>query len=320
MNPGARAHVALGDLIPLRYQARGFSLLPRQPVRSLLTGRHASRLRGRGLDFEELRRYVQGDDVRTIDWFATARRRSPHVRVYTEERDRSTLLVVDQRQSMFFGSRRAMKSVAAAEVAALAAWRSAAAGDRIGAIVYSDSDQVELRPQARGGAVTRILHELVRFNTMLTGGAAASANPGRLNAALRRAAELASHDWLICLIGDAYGADADTVELATRLSEHNDVISVFVYDALEAELPNIGVAVVADAGRQLEVDTGSRNLRSRFAAGFAERRQRIAELSRERAIPVLDIRTDRDVAAQLREILGKGPLRAGRPHHGIALA
>jgi DNA polymerase III delta prime subunit len=99
---------------------RGFSFLLRQPVYSILAGRHASRLRGRGLNFEEIRRYLPGDDIRNMDWRVTARTRRPHVRVYTEERDRPLLLVIDQRQSMFFGSRRAMKSVVAAEAAALA--------------------------------------------------------------------------------------------------------------------------------------------------------------------------------------------------------
>src|SRR4051812_20138734 len=108
-----RIAVTMEDLIGLRHRARGFSFLPRQPVHSLLAGRHASRLRGRGLDFEELRPYAQGDDTRTIDWNATARLREPFVRVHTEERDRPVILLVDQRLSMFFGSRRATKSVAA---------------------------------------------------------------------------------------------------------------------------------------------------------------------------------------------------------------
>jgi uncharacterized protein (DUF58 family) len=115
--------VTLDDLVRLKGRAKGFSFLPRQPVHSVLAGRHASRLRGRGLDFEELRHYQYGDDPRSMDWLATARLGSPYVRVFTEERDREVLLLVDHRLTMFFGSRRAMKSLAAAEVAALAAWR-----------------------------------------------------------------------------------------------------------------------------------------------------------------------------------------------------
>ncbi len=97
-------YVSLDDLIRLEHKARGFSFLPRYAITSLLSGRHASRLRGRGLNFEEIRAYLPGDDIRTIDWKVTARTRKTHVRVYTEERDRPAILVVDQRMSMFWHS------------------------------------------------------------------------------------------------------------------------------------------------------------------------------------------------------------------------
>ena len=92
-----RIHVDLNQLLRLAGPARRLSLLPRQPASSVLNGRHASKLRGRGLNFEELRHYLPGDDTRTIDWKVTARTGEPYVRVYTEERDRPALLVVDQR-------------------------------------------------------------------------------------------------------------------------------------------------------------------------------------------------------------------------------
>ena len=97
---------------------------PRQPVTSVLSGRYASRLRGRGLNFEELRGYLPGDDIRHMDWKVTARTRKPHVRVYAEDKDRIVLLIVDQRQNMFFGTKERLKSVTAAKLAALAAWRA----------------------------------------------------------------------------------------------------------------------------------------------------------------------------------------------------
>ncbi|HEY6412155.1 MAG TPA: DUF58 domain-containing protein [Edaphobacter sp.] len=130
------AYAELNSLVALQYKARGFSLRHNQPVHSLLFGRRASHVRGRGLDFEELRNYVAGDDVRSIDWRVTARMQKPYVRVYSEERDRPTMLVVDQRINMFFRSRRSMKSVVAAEAAALAAWRVSQQGDRICCLTY----------------------------------------------------------------------------------------------------------------------------------------------------------------------------------------
>src|SRR4249919_1021128 len=143
----AGVYVDLDQLIALEQKGRKVSLLPRQPVQSLLSGRYASRMRGRGLNFEEIRDYRTGDDVRSIDWKVTARLQKPHVRVFNEERDRQGLIVVDQRLSMFFGSRLAMKSVTAAETAAVIAWRVLNVGDRVGGVVFNDSDIIEVRPQ-----------------------------------------------------------------------------------------------------------------------------------------------------------------------------
>jgi uncharacterized protein (DUF58 family) len=134
----AGVYANLDDLIRIRFRAFDFSFRPSQPVTSVLAGRYASRLRGRGLNFEELRRYLPGDDPRTLDWKVTARTRRPHVRVYTEERDRAVLLVVDQRMSMFFGTSDRMKSVTAAELAALGAWRALDVGDRVGLVGFND--------------------------------------------------------------------------------------------------------------------------------------------------------------------------------------
>lgn len=301
----ARAYVDLADLTRLKHKASGFSFLPRQPVHSLLYGRHASRLRGRGLSFEELRGYVDGDDTRTIDWGATARLRRPYVRVYTEERDRPVLLLVDQRPSMFFGSRRATKSVAAAEAAALAAWRVTSLGDRVGAVVLSLAGVVEIRPEARERAVRHILDETVRSNRSLPGPVGGMATRGQLNDGLRRAARIVPHDGLVCLITDGMGSDEETAELVTSLTAHNDLVVVFVYDPLEASLPDLGRVVVADEGCQIEVDTASKGLRDRFRQSFAERQGRLEAFSRKRRIPVLPVRTDRDVAEQLRETLGR---------------
>src|SRR5215831_19291076 len=136
-------YVDLEELIALEQRGRRVSFLPRQPVHSLLSGRFASRMRGRGLNFEEIRDYRAGDDVRSIDWKVTARLQKPHVRVFNEERDRQALLVVDQRLSMFFGSRLAMKSVTAAETAAIVAWRILNAGDRVGGVIFNDTDIAE---------------------------------------------------------------------------------------------------------------------------------------------------------------------------------
>jgi uncharacterized protein (DUF58 family) len=297
-------YVRLHDLVALRAQARGFSFLPRQPVHSLLAGRHASRLRGRGLNFEEIRRYLPGDDIRQIDWKVTARMRKTHSRVYTEERERTVLLVVDQRLNMFFGSVRYMKSVTAAEAAALAAWRVLEQHDRIGALIFDDARVTEIRPQRSETTVMRILQALQKANHALAVASGRKANPALFNEALRSCERVAKHDCLIAVVTDGFGQDAESQRILTRIARHNDVIMGFVFDPLEADLPDAGLLVFGDGAQQVEADTGNRGFREKFRARFAEQRAAGREFLLHRETPVLPLDTTRGVAEQFRSYLG----------------
>lgn len=299
------AHVTIGldGLILLKSEARGFSFLPRQPVGSLLAGRHASRLRGRGLAFEELRHYQQGDDVRTIDWKATARLRSPQVRVYGEERERPVLLVVDQRRPMFFGSRRAMKSVAAAEITALGAWRALASGDRVGGIVFNEAELVDLRPQRGQPQVLRLLHETARLNQALAGKAPPSGDIA-LNHALDAARRRANHDHLVVLVSDFDGADEETRRLATRIAAHNDMLAIAVYDPLGASLRGLP-GMLAETGSGSVTVPPDAGFPAAFQRAFARRLDEWTETFRALKVPVLPISTATPPADQLRELFGR---------------
>lgn len=294
----------LTSLMKLEFKAHGFSLLPKQPITSVLAGSHASRLRGRGLNFEEIRGYRPGDDIRSMDWRATARLQKPQVRVYTEERDRPALLLVDQRQTMFFGSRRCMKSVLAAEAAAVGAWRVFHSGDRIGAIVFNDTELVEIPPHRSRRRVMEILQAVERFNRKLSAEVGAPPNPGMMNEALRRAARLAKHDFLVCTVSDGFGADNETQRLGTEIAAHNDVMVLFVYDPLEEELPHAGRFVFAHGARQLEVDTDAATLRRAYAKDFLQRQADIDRFCRQRQVARMSLSTHRDTDEQVRERLG----------------
>ncbi len=298
------AYTSLEELVAMRYRARGFSFLPRQPVHSLLSGRHGSRLRGRGLNFEEIRRYQAGDDIRQIDWKVTARTRTTHSRVYTEERERTTLLLVDQRASMFFGSMKRMKSVTAAEAAGLAAWRVLDQQDRVGALIFNDREIVEVRPQRSRNAVMRILQAVVTQNRQLSLEASQAAAPQMFNEVLRRCDKLARHDCLVCIISDGSGRDEASQGLLTRISRHNDVLFAFVHDPLEEELPAVGPLVFADGEQQLEVDTHRHGLRERYREDFAAYRAQGREFLLHRQVPVIPLNTLDDVAEQVRRRIG----------------
>lgn len=307
--PGVYAD--LDDLIRLQYKAKGFSFLPRQPVHSILAGRHASRLRGRGLNFEELRAYLPGDDIRNIDWKVTARTQEPHVRVYTEEKDRPALLLIDQRMSMFFGSQESMKSVVAAETAALAAWRILDSGDRVGAMVFNDEQIVEIKPHRSEARVMQVLDSVVALNHQLGTRTKdpkqhrPAANAAKLNEVLQRALRVATHDFLVILISDCHGADETSNHLITNLCRHNDLIVSFIYDALECEMPDVGRAVVSEGDLQLEINTADPKLRSDFRHQFEERLESARHFSRTRAIPLIPIQTGTGVAEQIRQLIGQ---------------
>jgi len=299
--PGVYAN--LDDLIRVRFKARDFSFMPRQPVTSILSGRYASRLRGRGLNFEEMRRYLPGDDVRTIDWRVTARTRQPHVRVYTEEKDRSVLLLVDQRINMFFGSRDRMKSVTAAELAALGAWRALDAGDRVGAVVFNDTEVTDIRPQRSQQAVMSILGTVVQMNQRLRVGSDIEPSPDMLNEALRKAVRLAPHDVLVVIISDFFGVDAQTERLAASLAAHNDVLGLLVHDPLRLNPQGHSISV-SDGNLQMQMDLGNKKVREKLAEDYRLEQERITHFLKKMSAPLLLVSNEGDVIKQVKRLLG----------------
>jgi len=302
-------YTSLDDLIRLQHRATGFSFLPRQPVHSLLSGRHASRMRGRGLNFEEIRDYLPGDDVRTMDWKVTARTGRPHVRVYTEERDRPAILVVDQRMGMFFGSRVNMKSVTAAEAAALGAWRVFDSGDRIGAVVFNDTEVVQVKPHRSRSAVMRILGAIVKMNNALNAQTQAEPNHGMLGEVLKKVDQIAGHDYLVAIISDFDGDEKEIRRSVTRLAHNNDVLAVPVYDPLAMDLPDRGRLVVSDGELQVDVPMGASKMRKSIAEFTDRRLTEILSWQKDLGVPVLPLTTDKEVTQQVRNLLGR---REGR--------
>ena len=299
--PGVYAN--LDDLIRVRFKARDFSFMPRQPVTSILSGRYASRLRGRGLNFEEMRRYLPGDDVRAMDWRVTARTRQPHVRIYTEEKDRSVLLLVDQRINMFFGSRDRMKSVTAAELTALGAWRALDVGDRVGAVVFNDTQVTDIQPQRSQKTVMSILGTVVKMNQRLRVGSDIEPNPGMLNEALRKAVRLAPHDVLVVIISDFFGVDAQTERLAASLAAHNDVLGLLVHDPLRLNPQGHSISV-SDGNLQMQMDLANKKVREKLAEDYRLEQERITHFLKKLSAPLLLVSNEGDVVKQVRRLLG----------------
>lgn len=305
-----RVYVDAAHLAKLEFRARGLSFVAPHPLSSILSGKHASRLRGRGLNFEEIRGYLSGDDIRHIDWKVSLRLGKAHVRVYTEERDRPLFVVVDQRMSMFFGSRRAFKSVVAAEAAALAVWMAFAAGDRVGGVIFDDSAVVPVKPLRSRGRIRMLFGAIGRMNAALHVGSAARTNYAQLNAALEGVLQLAAHDHLIFVVSDFAGADERTRQLLRELSAHNDVVASMVFDPLWQRMPEHRALVVSEGRLQIELRIEHERVREPLASLFKGRTAEVAELLRASGVPLMALSTAEPTIDQVRRLFGERPRAA----------
>jgi uncharacterized protein (DUF58 family) len=308
-------YVDAAYLARMEYRARGLSFMRPAPVSSILSGRHASRMRGRGLNFEELRGYLPGDDIRHLDWRVSLRTGKPHVRVYTEERDRPLIVVVDQRMSMFFGSTRAFKSVVAAEAAALAVWMGFAAGDRVGGIVFGDDEVMRVRPLRSRSRVDMLFGAIARMNRTLAANSPARTNYAQLNAALEGVLHLAGHDFMVCIMSDFAGADARTQQLLRQIAAHNDVVAALVFDPLWQRMPGQRALVVSEGRLQVELRIEHERVRTPLASLFKGRAAEIADVLRASGVPLMALSTADPVPDQVRRLFGERPRRA--PGSGI---
>jgi uncharacterized protein (DUF58 family) len=288
------------DLLAQRQQARALAQPARRPVGSVLAGSHSSHIRGRGMDYLESRHYQAGDDVRAMDWRVTARVGRPHVKVYHEERERPVVVMVDFNASMFFGTRGSFKSVTAARAASLLGWAAIGRGDRIGALLFNGEHR-ELAPRGgrRGamaliGALTEAGNPEYGLNAETSGGMAE---------ALLRLRRVARPGSLVYVISDFYsidGADGDVARHLARLHRHSELVACQVVDPLELAPPPAGRYGISDGRAQSAVlDTRSLAGRGAYQQYLADHHRQVRELTEERGIPLVQLRTDEDVVGQL---------------------
>lgn len=295
----------IDELRRLQHLAKGFSFSPQQPINSVLSGKYASKLRGRGLNFEELRHYRPGDDIRSMDWKVTRRTGKPHIKVYTEERERNVYLVIDQRASMFFGSTGKMKSVIAAELSALIAWRVVDSGDRVGAIVYNDHD-MSIVPAKRGRQhVINVLNNIVKYNKQLKVGRTDIDASQSLNKALAKLPHTCGNNALVIVIGDGHGWDEQSTQQIKRIRQHNEMIACHVYDPLEQLLPKMSQMVVSNGDQQIQFSSSDKTIQHKYQAVIEEQLSSYTKTARKYRMPLISIETVSPVVQQLRKALGQ---------------
>lgn len=292
---------SLKELLKMEHLSRGFSFLAsKQKVRSILGGKHASKLRGRGLDFEEVRNYVPGDDIRNIDWKVTARTQKTHSRVYSEEKEKPTLIVVDQSKSMFFGSQKRTKSVVAAELAALMAFKVLKEGDRVGGIVFADNGIDIIYPKRDRKNILRFLEKIVMRNRELIDSKPVEFDKA-LTETLAKVKNIVTHDFLVVVISDFQRYRPELVKFITRISHHNDVILAKIFDPMEQSIPKKKL-IAGNEEKQLLIDGENTVLRNEFKTKFDNDFESFKVHMKKHHIPVLSIDTVNETDVQLKQL------------------
>ena len=261
------------------------------------SGSLVSRMRGRGVDLDEVRLYQAGDDVRNIDWKVTARKEKPHTKIFREERERPTMLVVDQRRSMFFGSQVRLKSVAAAEVAARIAWQTLNARDRVGGIVIAANSIAILKPIRSKLNVVRLLNSVADANNQLSASSQSSDSVDTSWHAvlmnLRRATPVGHR---VVFVSDFEGIAENDLQQLLVLQNHNEISLIHVYDPIEQNLPPSGAYAVTDGSRRVSFSGGNPRNQRRYEGRFDAHRTRLEDACRTRGIRFVSISTADDVS------------------------
>lgn len=279
-------------------------ILTNRLIDDRLSGDYHSVFKGHGIEFDEVRPYVPGDDIRTIDWNVTARTGHPHIKRFSEERELTIIFLIDVSGSHVFGSGTRPKSELAAEIACLLALTALRNQDKIGMILFSDRIVKSIPPRKGRTAVMRLVREIL---------AAQETRHGTdIGAALRFLSNVQKRKAIVFLISD-YQDRGYEKELRVAARRH-DLISCVVSDPREQELPDVGLIELQDpeTGELLLVDTGSRRVRASFAAQATRERDALRTNLRRIGVDLLDIATDRPYIDDVRRLFRIRQLRGGR--------
>jgi uncharacterized protein (DUF58 family) len=278
----SRLSVDRETLLALVNDARLIANPPGQIPPGALAGERTSKQQGRGLNFDSLRRYQPGDDVRLIDWQATARLRSPWIRLYNEERERPVFLLVDQRLDMFFATRGQTKSVAAAKTAALLAWRSWHDGDRVGSLVFNDSDITLQKCRPPRTSLNTILDTLLHYNQRLPEQYPHEPTSSvSLAEALQRASGAIPNGAWVAVLSDFHDFDQNCDALLSGLRRRCEVSAFVVLDDLHRHLPASGALAATYQGHEAAFTLSSslnEEIEQSITARLARQQSRLTRL------------------------------------------
>jgi len=286
--------LAMTELLHYQNKTALIDLSARKNIHGQMSGNYLSRNKGRGMEFDEVRHYQTGDDIRAIDWRVTARTGKTHTKLFREELERPVLIATDLSANMHFGSQLLFKSVQAAHVASLVAWHAKNRGDRLGGIVFNQNDHLELKPRSRKEGVLHYLHALTSLHqsqqssqnkavTEQNTNNLSSSNLSYLNDNCARIRQLAKPGSLVYLITDAQpikdmliqnpnqqttlSQKISALRHLTQISQHCELVICLITDPLEQELPTSSVKLnvtLTDGTNRQQLTLGDKNTASNY--------------------------------------------------------
>lgn len=301
-------------LIGLRQTARDVSLRTKERSRSSVDGSSRSSRRGRGMEFSEVRHYQPGDDIRNIDWRVTARTQETYTKLFQEEKERPVYLLVDQRNSMFFGSKTQFKSVLAAKIAATIAWAAFANRDRLGALIFGSNTQSDQRPKLGKATLFRFIQDLSEYNSQLIQSHQhihhdkdSKQSLSNMVSELQRVARPGSS---VFIISDFHDFDQHTIKALSLLRRHNEVSLLQVFDPFESHLPDLGRFSISSGAKKALINTSSAQFRQNYLEAWSESQHSLQTESLKTGIRLHQFNTHLPFNDQVKRVLGSGK---GRP-------
>jgi len=292
----AGVSVRLEDLLRVQSRLTGLSLRNFRNLSSLGSGTRRVRLRGQGMEYEESRAYVVGDDIKIMDWRVMARTGEAHTKVFAEERERSFMLTVDLSSSMFFGTRYSFKSWAAAQLAAHIGWLATFSGDRLGGLVSSMNSLYPIKPGKTRAGLMSLFHRLAESCDVELPVTPANS---RLNLMLGELQQSIKPGSVIVVISDFLGIDTKTPGLLHSLARHNDMIAFWVHDRTETDQWRAGPYPVEVGMHQFILDSGNTVTAEWLNQQQQAHRSQIETLMSRFNIGLRPISCNRDITSQL---------------------
>ncbi|QIV96723.1 uncharacterized protein DUF58 [Allofrancisella inopinata] len=280
----------INELLNYRYQAKILKLFASQRVNNVNAGSSLSKAKGRGMDFDEVRHYQAGDDIRLMHWSLTARLGKPYTKVYHEERERRVYFVLDQRSTMKFGTRECFKSVKATNTLSLIGFGALEANEKVGGVIFDNNgynfypakqdksslvkmfnftvaDKVEYQTKAEGGLATvlKFLYAKVRSNSV------------------------------IILISDFTKFDSHAQQYLKLLAKKNQIINIFTYDPIEKSLPSLDLYYFSDGKEKFVLDAASKKQNQMYQDIYSARHLAIKDYSHKYRMGFIEIATNDDL-------------------------